>query len=60
MLTGSETKLNVLVFAASWRADSLNRKLGTLAARVAQQTGAIVDHASMREFDVPSYDGDVE
>lgn len=42
MLTGSETKLNVLVFAASWRADSLNRKLGTLAARVAQQTGRLL------------------
>jgi NAD(P)H-dependent FMN reductase len=57
---GAEPKLNVLVFAASLRADSLNRKLATLAARVAQQSGAIVDHASMREFDVPSYDGDIE
>src|SRR5688572_8944514 len=60
MLTGSEPKLSVLVFAASLRADSLNRRVATLAARVAQQTGANVDHASMCEFDVPSYDGDVE
>ena len=57
---GIEPKLNVLIFAASLRADSLNRQLATLAARVAQQTGANVDHASIREFDVPSYDGDVE
>jgi NAD(P)H-dependent FMN reductase len=52
--------LKVLVFGASLRADSLNRKLAALAARVAEQGGAIVDHASMRDFDVPSYDGDVE
>ena len=58
--SGSDRKLNVLVFAASLRADSLNRKLATLAAQVAQESGAIVDHASMREFDVPSYDGDIE
>jgi chromate reductase len=57
---GSEAKLKVLVFGASLRADSLNRKLAALAARVAQHSGAIVDHASMRDFDVPSYDGDAE
>ena len=61
MLTpGSEPKLNVLVFAASLRADSLNGKLATLAAKVAQQHGANVDRASMQEFDVPYYDGDIE
>src|SRR5688500_8721321 len=54
------SKLKVLVFAASLRAESFNRKLAALAARVAEQAGAIVDHASMREFDVPLYDGDVE
>ncbi len=52
--------LKVLVFAGSLRADSLNGKLAALAVRVAQGTGATVDHASMRDFDVPSYDGDVE
>ncbi|MCC6807057.1 MAG: NAD(P)H-dependent oxidoreductase [Deltaproteobacteria bacterium] len=56
----SQPKLKVLVFAASLRADSLNRKLATLAAKIAEQHGVIVDHASMRELDVPSYDGDVE
>jgi NAD(P)H-dependent FMN reductase len=53
-------KLKVLIFAASLRADSLNRKLAALAARVAEQHGATVDLASMRDFDVPTYDGDVE
>ena len=57
---GSEPKLKVLVVGASLRADSLNRKLAALAARIAEQGGATVDHASMREFDVPSYDGDAE
>ena len=52
--------LNVLVFGASLRAESLNRQLAALAARVAGQHGAVVDHASMRDFDVPSYDGDAE
>lgn len=54
------SKLKVLVFAASLRADSLNRKLAALAARLAEQAGATVDHASMRDFEVPLYDGDVE
>jgi NAD(P)H-dependent FMN reductase len=56
----SAPKLKVLVFGASLRADSLNRKLAALAARVAEQSGAAVDHAFMRDFDVPSYDGDEE
>ncbi len=57
---GTEPKLKVLVFGASLRADSLNRKLAALAARIAEQGGAAVDYASMRDFDVPSYDGDSE
>ncbi len=57
---GSKPKLRVLVFGASLRADSLNTKLAALAARVAERDGATVDHASMRDFDVPSYDGDAE
>jgi chromate reductase len=56
----SPSKLKVLVFAASLRADSFNRKLAALAARVAEEAGATVDHASMRDFDVPLYDGDLE
>lgn len=52
--------IKVLVFAASLRAESLNRKLAALAARLSGKYGAIVDLASMRDFDAPSYDGDVE
>lgn len=57
---GPTTKLNVLVFAASLRAESLNRKLAALAARAGERYGATVDHASLRDFDVPLYDGDLE
>lgn len=60
MRPGSEPNLKVLVFAASLREESLNRQLAALAARIAEENGATVDHASMRDFDVPSYDGDVE
>lgn len=50
----------VLVLAASLRKESLNERLATLAAQVAQQAGAVVDHARLAEFDVPFYDQDVE
>lgn len=56
----TQPQLNVLIFAASLRADSLNGKLAALAAEVARGSGATVDLASLREFDVPWYDGDVE
>ena len=56
----SEPELKVLVFGAALREDSLNRKLAALAARIAGQNGATVSHVSMRDFDVPSYDGDAE
>jgi chromate reductase len=59
-MTAPTPTLKVLVFAASLRAGSLNRKLAELAASVASANGATVDLASMRDFDVPSYDGDVE
>lgn len=59
-MSSSSTRLRVLVFAASLRADSLNRRLAALSARVAEQHGAVVDLALMRDFDVSSYDGDAE
>lgn len=52
--------LKVLIFAASLRSKSLNGKLAALAARIAERSGAAVDLASMRDFDVPLYDGDLE
>jgi chromate reductase len=56
----SSAKMNVLVFAASLRKDSFNKKLASLAAKVARDAGANVDLADMRDFDVPLYDGDLE
>jgi len=53
-------RLKVLVFAASLRKDSLNRKLAALARRAAEEYGATVDLASMDEFDVPAYNFDIE
>ena len=58
-MSGS-TQPSVLVFGASLRAGSLNRRLAALAARIVERNGAKVDLADMRELDVPSYDGDVE
>ena len=52
--------LHVLVFGASLRQGSLNTTLAELAARAAEHAGAIVDRASMRDFDAPSFDGDDE
>jgi NAD(P)H-dependent FMN reductase len=59
-MTPAAPRLNVLVIAASIRAESLNRKLAELAARIAEHSGAKVDLASMRDFDVPLYDGDLQ
>ena len=50
----------MLVVAASLRVDSINARLAQLAATVIEGLGAKVDLASMREFDAPSYDGDME
>jgi chromate reductase len=49
-----------LVFAASLRRDSLNGRLATLAARTIEAYSGKVDSATMRDFDCPSYDGDVQ
>ncbi len=52
--------MRILAFAASVRTGSLNKRLITLAASLARETGADVDLADMREFDMPLYDGDLE
>jgi NAD(P)H-dependent FMN reductase len=52
--------VRVLVFSASLRADSLNTRLARLARSVIESHGATVDFATMREFDGPSYDQDLE
>jgi chromate reductase, NAD(P)H dehydrogenase (quinone) len=50
----------VLVLSASLRDDSLNTRLAGLAAHCILAHGAVADVASMREFDMDSYDSDVE
>jgi NAD(P)H-dependent FMN reductase len=52
--------LRVLVLAASFHADSLNRKLAGVAAQMAQQAGASVDVATLQDFEVPQHDGEAE
>ncbi|MGW0880389.1 NADPH-dependent FMN reductase [Streptomyces sp. NPDC002671] len=52
--------LRFLVFGAALRADSANARLASLVARLISDTGATVDLAHMRDFDMPLYDGDRE
>jgi NAD(P)H-dependent FMN reductase len=59
-ILGSSIPTRFLVFSASLRVESLNTRLGHLAARVIEQHGGIVDLASMQEFNCPSYNQDVE
>ncbi|HUL28574.1 MAG TPA: NAD(P)H-dependent oxidoreductase [Streptosporangiaceae bacterium] len=49
-----------LVFSASLRRDALNTTLASLAAAAIEAGGGEVDVASMRDFDAPSYDQDVQ
>lgn len=53
MNDGRRESVRVLVFAAL-RADSINKRLASLAATVIERLGATVDFASMREFDGPT------
>lgn len=57
---GMETTVNVLLFAASLRKESLNARLVEVVRGILERRGVTVDGASVREFDCPSYDGDVE
>jgi NAD(P)H-dependent FMN reductase len=47
--------MRLLVFAASHRPESANRKLARLAADHLQAQGAIIDFAEYAEFDMPIY-----
>lgn len=49
-----------LVFSASLRDSSFNTRLARLAMASIEANGGKVDLASMRDFDCPSYDGDVQ
>jgi chromate reductase, NAD(P)H dehydrogenase (quinone) len=52
--------IRLLVFSASLRRDSLNSRVAQLAAVTIEANGGEVDLASMRAFDAPSYDADVQ
>jgi chromate reductase len=56
----SREPVQYFVFSASLRVDSLNSRLASLAAQTIAALGGNVDLASMREFDSPSYDADVQ
>lgn len=52
--------MKILAFAASLKEQSLNRRLLTLAARLATERGANVEIRDFREFVCPNYDADLE
>jgi NAD(P)H-dependent FMN reductase len=52
--------VRLLVFSASLREGSLNTRLAALARTVIERRGVTVDFATVREFDGPSYDQDLE
>ena len=56
----SRNTVRVLLFDASLRADSHNRALATLAERSVQRLGATPTRRTIRDFDCPLYDQDVE
>jgi hypothetical protein len=58
--SGSREPIRLLVFSASLRRGSLNTRLAELAAVTIETNDAEVDRASLRAFDVPSYDADVQ
>jgi len=57
---GRREPLGFLIFSASLRKDSLNKRLAKLAAGVIEKNGGKVDFAEMSEFDCPSYNQDIE
>jgi chromate reductase, NAD(P)H dehydrogenase (quinone) len=52
--------IRVLIFAASLHAVSRNAELAQLAARVVEANNGVAHLASMRDFDSPSFDADVD
>ena len=52
--------VRLLVFGASLREGSMNDRLASLAAEVAEEKGATVERARMSDFECPAYDLDAE
>jgi chromate reductase, NAD(P)H dehydrogenase (quinone) len=57
---GKRCSVRLLVFGASMRTGSMNDRLASLAAKVAEEKGAAVERAQMSDFECPPYDQDVE
>ena len=60
MTTVPRAPSRFLVLSASRRHDSLNAKMAELAASVVDSRGGVAERASIRDFDCPSFDADVE
>jgi NAD(P)H-dependent FMN reductase len=60
MASDKRCSVRLLVFGASLREGSMNDRLASLAASVAEEKGATVDRAMMSDFECPAYDMDVE
>jgi chromate reductase, NAD(P)H dehydrogenase (quinone) len=60
MQVNKKESIRLLIFSASMRKDSLNSKLVKLATEVIEKHGGKADIASMSEFDVPSFNQDLE
>ena len=59
-LNKHQEPLRILVFSASMRAGSLNSRLAKLTALAIEKNGGKADLASVKEFDCPSYNQDLE
>ena len=60
MTAAQRSPIRILVFGASLRAESLNARLAALAAEAVRINGGTAELASMREWNVPLFDGDLE
>ncbi|OGT37818.1 MAG: hypothetical protein A3F11_10585 [Gammaproteobacteria bacterium RIFCSPHIGHO2_12_FULL_37_14] len=52
--------MKLIMFAASLRKDSCNRKLINVSSQIAQDHGAIVDLVDFSEFSAPLYNADIQ
>ena len=59
-MPASRNPIRVLVFDASLRKDSFNRRLAALAAHCVERGGGGVDRATIANFQCPLYDQDIE
>ena len=53
-------KPKILAFAGALRKDSLNKKMVKIAAKGAEDAGAIVTYIDLKDYPLPIYDQDVE